>query len=65
MYYKQYILHLLRVVSTVIVTANKIHVSYNCMLKEAMQYSCLLQRNVLEPLYVGLVAIKLVNIWNF
>ena len=31
------------------------------MLKAAMQYSFLLQQNVLEPLYVGLVAIKLVN----
>ena len=35
------------------------------MLKVAMQYSFLLQQNVLEPLYVGLVAIKLVNRPNF
>ena len=31
------------------------------MLKAAMQYSSLLQQKVLEPLYVGMVAIKLVN----
>ena len=35
------------------------------MLKAALQYSFLLQQNVLEPLYVGLVAIKLVNRRNF
>ena len=29
--------------------------------KSGVQYSSLLQQNVLEPLYVGLVAIKLVN----
>ena len=31
------------------------------MLKATKQYSFLLQQNVLEPLYVGLVAIKVVN----
>ena len=35
------------------------------MLKAAMQYNPLLQQNFLEPLYVGLVAIKLVNRRNF
>ena len=35
------------------------------MLKAAMQYSILLQQNVLESLYVGQVAIKLVNRQNF
>ena len=35
------------------------------MLRVAMQYSFLLQQDVLEPLYVGLVAIKLVNRRNF
>ena len=30
-----------------------------------MQYSFLLQQNVLEPFYVGMVAIKLVNSQNF
>ena len=57
--YIQYRSHLLRVVSTGFVTANKIN--YNCMLKAAKQYSPLLQQNVVEPLYVSLVAIKLVN----
>ena len=45
------------------VTTNKIN--YNCLFKAAMQYSSLLQQNVLEPLYVGLVAIKVVNRQNF
>ena len=31
------------------------------MLKSDMQYSFLLQQNALEPLYVSLVAIELVN----
>ena len=35
------------------------------MLKVAMQHSFLLQPNVLQPLYVSLVAIKLVNRLNF
>ena len=35
------------------------------MLKAAMQYSFLLQQNVLDPLCVGLVVIKLVNRQNF
>ena len=45
------------------VAANKI--SYNCMLKTSMQFSSLLQQNDLEPLYVGLVTIKLANGPNF
>ena len=48
----------LRVVSTVFCYSKQ---SKLCMLKAALQYSFLLQQNVLEPVYVGLVAIKLVN----